>query len=34
VLFEKKNSEELPWEQRIRLEVHEVDGKEIVLLGM
>jgi hypothetical protein len=34
VLFEKKNSEELPWEQRIRKEIHQVDGKEIVLLGM
>ncbi|MFZ4426991.1 MAG: ATP-binding protein, partial [Saprospiraceae bacterium] len=34
VLFEKKNSEELPWEQRIRREVHTVDDKEIVLLGM
>ena len=34
VLFEKKNSEELPWEQRIRRETYTVDGKEIVLLGM
>jgi hypothetical protein len=34
VLFEKKNSEELPWEQRIRREVHVVDGKEVVVLGM
>ncbi|MEY4135359.1 MAG: hypothetical protein RL386_1709 [Bacteroidota bacterium] len=34
VLFEKKNSEELSWEQRIRREVHAVDDKEIVLLGM
>jgi len=34
VLFEKKSSEALPWEQRIRREVHTVDGKEIVLLGM
>jgi hypothetical protein len=34
VLFEKKNTDELPWEQRIRREVHNVDGKEIVLLGM
>lgn len=34
VLFEKKSSEELPWEVRIRREVHEVDGKEVVLLGM
>ncbi len=34
VLFEKKSSEELPWEQRIRRELHVVDGKEVVLLGM
>jgi hypothetical protein len=34
VLFEKKSSEVLPWEQRIRREVHQVEGKEIVLLGM
>jgi hypothetical protein len=34
VIFEKKNSTELPWEQRIRREIHQVDGKEIVLLGM
>ncbi|MEY3249525.1 MAG: hypothetical protein RL742_1568, partial [Bacteroidota bacterium] len=34
VLFEKKNADELPWEQRIQREVHNVDGKEIVLLGM
>lgn len=34
VLFEKKPSEELPWEQRIRREVHVVDDREIVLLGM
>jgi hypothetical protein len=34
VLFEKKSSEVLSWEQRIRREVHAVDGKEIVLLGM
>jgi hypothetical protein len=34
VLFEKKNSDELPWEQRIRREIHTVDNKEIVLLGM
>ncbi|MBK7476201.1 MAG: ATP-binding protein [Haliscomenobacter sp.] len=27
ILFEKKTSEELPWEARIRREVHEVDGK-------
>jgi DNA polymerase III delta prime subunit len=34
VLFEKKSSEELPWEQRIRRETHVVDDKEVVLLGM
>jgi hypothetical protein len=34
VLFEKKSSEELPWEARLRREVHEVDGKEVILLGM
>jgi hypothetical protein len=34
VLFEKKSSEVLPWEQRIRREVHQMEGKEIVLLGM
>ena len=34
VLFEKKPSEELPWEQRIRREIHIVDDREIVLLGM
>ncbi|MBX2926297.1 MAG: AAA-like domain-containing protein [Saprospiraceae bacterium] len=34
ILFEKKSSEELPWDVRIRREIHEVDGKEVVLLGM
>jgi hypothetical protein len=34
VFFEKKSSAELPWEQRIRQEIHKVDDKEIVLLGM
>ncbi|MBX2893590.1 MAG: hypothetical protein KF734_21930 [Saprospiraceae bacterium] len=34
VLFEKKPSEELPWEERIRREVHEVEAKEVMLLGM
>lgn len=34
VLFEKKSSQELPWDHRIRREVHEVDGKEVILLGM
>ena len=31
VLFEKKSSEELPWENRIRREVHIVENKEIIL---
>ncbi|MBK8043914.1 MAG: hypothetical protein IPK21_15400 [Haliscomenobacter sp.] len=34
ILFEKNVPEELPWETRIRREVHEVDGKEVILLGM
>ncbi len=34
ILFEKQSSEELPWEARIRREVHEVDGKDVILLGM
>ncbi|MFM7402067.1 MAG: AAA-like domain-containing protein, partial [Bacteroidota bacterium] len=34
VLFEKKSSEELPWDQRIRHEKHQVDDREIILLGM
>ncbi|MFM7152868.1 MAG: ATP-binding protein, partial [Bacteroidota bacterium] len=34
VLFEKKSSEELPWNQRIRHEKHQVDDREIILLGM
>ncbi len=34
ILFEKQSSEELPWEARIRREVHEVDGREVILLGM
>ncbi len=34
VLFEKKPSAELPWETRIRRQVHEVEGKELILLGM
>ncbi|MCS6928405.1 MAG: hypothetical protein NZM43_02810, partial [Saprospiraceae bacterium] len=34
VLFEKKPVSELPWEERIRREVHEVNGKEVVLLRM
>jgi hypothetical protein len=34
VLFEKKSSEELSWENRIRREVHIVDNKEIILYSM
>jgi hypothetical protein len=34
VLFEKKSPAELPWEQHIRRELHEVGGREVVLLGM
>jgi hypothetical protein len=34
VLFEKKSSAELPWEKRIRRELHQVEGREIVLLGI
>lgn len=34
ILFEKASSQELSWEQRIRREVHQVDGKEVILLGM
>ena len=34
ILFEKKSSEELPWEVRLRREIHEVAGKEVILLGM
>jgi len=34
VLFEKKSSEELSWEDRIRREVHIVDNKEIILYAM
>lgn len=34
ILYEKKPSEELPWEARIRREVHDVAGKEVILLGM
>ena len=33
VIFEKKSSEVLPWEQRIRREVHAVDDKEIRLVA-
>lgn len=34
ILFEKKSSDEVAWETRIRRETHQVDGKEVVLLGM
>lgn len=34
ILFEKETSDVLPWEERLRREIHEVDGKEIILLGM
>lgn len=34
VLFEKQSSEKLPWEDRIRREVLNIDGKEVILLGM
>jgi hypothetical protein len=34
VLFEKKRSLELSWEDRIRREIHTVDGKEIILYAM
>jgi hypothetical protein len=34
IIFEKKSSEELPWEVRLRREIHEVAGKEVILLGM
>ena len=34
VLFEKKAPEELPREQRIRREEHQVEDPEIILLGM
>ena len=34
VIFEKKSSEELPWEQRIRREVQQVEGREIVVWTM
>ena len=34
ILFEKKSSDELPWDQRIRREVHHADDREIILMGM
>ena len=32
--FEKQSSEELPWKQRIRCEVQQVAGNELILPGM
>ncbi|MCS7035612.1 MAG: ATP-binding protein [Saprospiraceae bacterium] len=34
VLFEKAPVSEFPWEERIRRETHEVNGKEVILLRM
>jgi len=34
VFFEKKSAMELSWEDRIRREVHIVDGKEIIIYAM
>jgi hypothetical protein len=34
VLFEKKSPDALPWDQRIRREIHHADGREIILLAM
>jgi hypothetical protein len=34
VIFEKKSSEELPWEVRIRREEQEVEGRRISVLWM
>ncbi len=34
ILFEKETSDVLPWEERLRREIHEVDGKEITFLGI
>lgn len=34
VLFEKKSPEELPWEERIRREVHQIEDREVMVLGM
>jgi hypothetical protein len=34
VIFEKKSSEELPWDVRIRREEQEVDGRRIAVLWM
>ena len=34
ILFEKKPSEELPWEERLRWEVLDVEGREVTLVVM
>ena len=34
VIFEKKHSSELPWEERIRKEIHQKDDREIVVWWM
>jgi len=34
IIFEKKSFAELPWEARLRREIHEVNGKEVILLGL
>jgi len=34
LIFEKKSSEELPWEERLRWEVLDVEGREVTLVVM
>ncbi|MDP5171608.1 MAG: hypothetical protein NWR72_15285, partial [Bacteroidia bacterium] len=34
VIFEKKHSSELSWEERIRKEIHQEDDREIVVWWM
>ena len=34
LIFEKKSSEELPWEERLSWEVLDVDGREVTLVVM
>ncbi len=34
VLFENKSPEELPWEERIHREVHQIEDREVIVLGM
>jgi hypothetical protein len=34
VIFEKKSSEELPWDARIRREEQEIEGRRISVLWM